>query len=301
MMNAPVLLIVFNRPEHARIVAEAICKSDPPIVYIAADGPRPDVPDDPAKCKATREAVESVQWKCPVETSFQTNNLTCAAAVTHALNWFFDKNECGIVLEDDCLPDPSAFNYFGNLLDRFRDEDRVGCITGNNFQHGRKPCLESYYFSRYNHCWGWATWARQWSLFDFNMNSSQSDSEIIKSMGCGDVERRYWQQQFARTRSGQINTWDYQWMWSLWHANKLTATPAVNLVENIGYGIGATHTYGKSPGIHAEPMEFPLRHPDIFAASAQRDHYVAMNHFRLSRWHRFRSSTGRILRSMNLR
>lgn len=166
MLSTPVLLIIFKRPDTTRQVLQAIRQVKPRQLFVAADGPRPDHPDEAEKCHQTRAVIEEVDWKCEVQTLFQQRNLGCGpgpvTGPVTAITWFFHNVEQGIILEDDCLPDLSFFRFCEELLDRYRYTEQIMHISGNNFLYGRKRGSASYYFSKYTHVWGWATWRRAW-------------------------------------------------------------------------------------------------------------------------------------------
>ena len=161
VITKPVLFCIFNRPELTARVFESIRARQPHQLFIASDGPRDSNSDDVTKVEAARQIVSRVDWECDVSTRFLSENLGCKHAMSSAISWAFEKTEDLIILEDDCLPHASFFGYCDSLLDRYRNEDSVMMISGNNFQPSRRSDA-SYYFSRWTHIWGWATWKRAW-------------------------------------------------------------------------------------------------------------------------------------------
>ena len=166
MNIAPVLFLIFNRPETTIQVFSAIKKAQPNRLYIAADGPRPEYPDEVNHCKIARTIATNVDWDCEVKTLFRDQNLGCRLAVSQAIDWFFEQEPEGIILEDDCLPNQSFFWFCKELLEKYRNETRIMHIGGTNFQFGKNRTNYSYYFSRYAHIWGWASWRREWKYYD---------------------------------------------------------------------------------------------------------------------------------------
>lgn len=156
-LKTAVLFLVFNRPETTKTVFEAIRKAKPKRLYIAADGPRKHREGENEKVSSVRQIVTYVDWPCDVKTLFRDENLGCKSAVSGAITWFFNHEEEGIILEDDCLPHPDFFPFCESLLKRYANDERIWVITGNNFQNGIQRGEASYYFSRYNHVWGWAS------------------------------------------------------------------------------------------------------------------------------------------------
>ena len=284
MTRSPVLLLLFNRPHQTAQVFAAIRAARPARLYVAADGPRPDHPDEAERCAQARKIATAVDWPCEVHTLFRDDNLGCKRAVSGALDWFFGKEEAGMVLEDDCLPHPDFFRFCDMLLVRYAEDERVSVITGDNFQRGRRRGDASYYFSRYNHVWGWASWRRAWRLYDGELSfwPDWKDSAAWRERTPDAVERRYWEGIFDRVARGEIETaWDYPWTASLWYRGGLTATPNVNLVTNIGFGEDATHTRGAARG-HVVPCGTfgPLTHPSVIEQHIEADAFIFRNHFR---------------------
>jgi hypothetical protein len=242
------MFLVFNRPEPTRQVFQAIRVYRPTHLYVAADGPRPEKPGEWRLCGDVRSVVEEVDWDCQVQTLFRDQNVGCGAAVSRAISWFFEHEEQGIILEDDCLPDPSFFSFCAEMLDRFRDEPKVGSISGDNFLPPTLHLDRPYGFSKYVQIWGWATWRRFWKHYDFELSGDEAEWErIIRRMNPIENQARYWLQIFQALRSGLIDTWDYQVMFSAWKADLVHIFPSRNLISNLGYGTDATHTNFQSP------------------------------------------------------
>lgn len=262
----PLLVLVFNRPHLVFRVFEQIRKIRPTRLFVAADGPRQGHPSDIELCAATRKLIEQVDWNCRLELLYREQNLGCKKAVSSAITWFFEHVEEGIVLEDDCLPDLSFFHFCAELLEIYRDDERIMVVSGDNFQGTHSTGKPSYYFSIHPHCWGWATWRRAWAKYDNAMRLWPS----LRATGWLDGylgDRRaaeYFQRIFDLTYSGRINSWAYIWTFSCWAQHGLSILPAVNLISNIGFGEHATHTkrgdlpYAELP---TEEMPFPLVHP----------------------------------------
>ncbi|MCX5641809.1 MAG: hypothetical protein NTY10_00990 [Candidatus Omnitrophica bacterium] len=247
-LSSAVLFLIFNRPETTRLVFAEIRKARPGKLYIAADGPRKDRPGEFENCRAAREVVSQIDWECEVRTLFREENLGCRMAVSSAIDWFFQNVEEGIILEDDCLPDQSFFLFCRELLAKYRNDTRIMHIGGVNYQSGSVTGDGSYYFSRYSHIWGWATWRRAWAHYDVKMKTWPQFLEQNKIAGIFEDRsiQRYWLKRFQETYEGEINTWDYQWVYAIWVQNGFTVIPNVNLVSNIGFGEGATHPAQKS-------------------------------------------------------
>jgi hypothetical protein len=245
-LQTPVLFIVFNRTDTATQVLEAIRKAAPTKLYVFADAPRMHVAGEAERCQQARELVKQVDWNCEVKTLFLAENIGPKYAIGRAVNWMFETEEAGIVLEHDCLPHPDFFNFCEAMLMRYYNNERIMHITGNNYLFGQVLVPNSYYFSNLsNPTWGWATWKRAWKHYDADLTvfdafvSSGGFERIFKN----NRVRNYFKKVYADLQAGYTKTWDYQWSLQLWHMQAYCITPAVNLVSNIGFGKEAMHTF----------------------------------------------------------
>jgi hypothetical protein len=280
----PVLLIIFNRPDTTKKVFEVIEKIKPKQLFIAADGPRSNKKDDLEKCLLTRKITENINWDCSVKRLYRKKNFGCGDGPATAITWFFKNVESGIVLEDDCIPDLTFFKFCGELLERYKDDERVMMISGDNFQSGFRINDDSYYFSRHFHCWGWASWRRAWDKFDNNMigwKQFKKENRINDLFNGDKIVSQYWKMIFDSVAGGNREIWDYQWTFSCLSNNGLCIIPDRNLVTNIGVGPEATHTKRKSDSINliTKGMAFPLNHPKYILASNIYDKNTDYSHF----------------------
>jgi hypothetical protein len=246
MFKTPVLLLIFNRPEQTRKVFDELRRQAPQYLYIAADGPRVRHPEDQALAAQCREIVSHVDWDCEVKTLFRSENLGCGAAPAGAITWFFDQVEEGIILEDDCLPNESFFRYCESLLERYRYDSRIMAICGTSYQS--EPLdNHTYYFSRYVHVWGWASWKRAWASYSFNLAGEHEATReaVIRKTFTNGRERRMWVHNMQLIVNG-LDAWDYQLMYWIWKNDGLAIVPWRNMVSNIGFGELATHTLNSS-------------------------------------------------------
>jgi hypothetical protein len=273
----PVLLLLFNRPYVTTIVVEALRQAKPQRLYVAADGPRKGNQEDIEKCEQVRQIATAIDWDCKVKTLFREENLGCKKAVSEGIDWFFEHETEGIILEDDCLPDQTFFKYCQELLEYYRHDNRIMVISGDNFQFGRKCGEFSYYFSRYNHCWGWASWRRAWKFYDVNMKLwpyIRDNGYLVDILG-SKKSAQYWKKQFEMGYNGKIDSWDYMWTFSCWCQNGLSILPNINLVSNIGYGDDGTHTKrgSKLANMKSEEIEFPIKHPPFIIRNQAADNF----------------------------
>ena len=280
----PVLILAFNRPDTTARVFEALRGVKPPRLFFAVDGPRPDKPDDAQRVAKVRELAATVDWPCDTKVLFRDRNLGCKIAVSQAITWFFEQVEEGIVMEDDCVPHPSFFRFAGELLERYRQDERVMAISADNFLRGDCATPYSYYFSRYLHIWGWATWRRAWRLYDHGMRQwpELKDRGWLLDLLGDRAEASYWTQIFDDTHGERNSSWGYRWIFSAWREKGLSINPSVNLVSNIGFGDSATHTVQhENPlaGLPIQPMAFPLHHPPQVVRDEEADLYTQRNLF----------------------
>jgi len=266
MYNIPILLIIFRRKDVALQSLERIRKVRPARLYIAGDGARDHAEGEKELVDDTRKAVmEAINWPCDVHTLFQEKNLGCSLGVYTAINWLFENEEQGIILEDDCMMQESFFPFAEELLERYKDDERIGMIDGANYIKDVE-IPDSYGFSRYKATNGWATWRRAWKNMDINMEwrkTPYADS-IIANMGDRSRDKKYWRYRIKVVDHNDVSAWDWQWYFTLAAHNQLGIYPCCSLQSNIGFGEGATHTSdGKMPSYYLtdEEIRFPLRHP----------------------------------------
>ena len=279
--KTPILLLVFNRPDSTRQVFERIKAMKPTQLFVAADGARKEVEGETEICISVRRIViDHIDWPCETKTLFRDENLGCGKAVSGAISWFFNEVEHGIILEDDCLPDASFFPFCEELLERYKSDERIAHISGNNYQFGRRHGRADYYFSRYPHIWGWASWRRAWRNFKLEINDSDY---ALMSQQFSDLFPIKW---LDAIRSGKMDTWDTQWVIHVFLENKMSILPNRNLVENIGFNNSGTHTRNTIPfyvlGNPAGSLRFPLRHPTKIQLNQAADRLTAAAIFKLN-------------------
>ena len=282
-LKTAVLFLIFNRPDTTRQVFEAIRQAKPPRLYVAADGPREGKLGEVERVEEVRTIATAVDWPCEVKTLFRDKNLGCKEGVSSAITWFFEQEEQGIIIEDDCLPHLDFFSFCESLLVRYARDDKVSVITGNNFQDGKWHGDSSYYFSKFTHCWGWATWRRSWKYYQgeiYFWPFWKKSNDWLKYISCK-IERKYWKNIFDKVYLNQIDSWAYPWIASVWYNNGLTATPNVNLVSNIGFGSNSTHTKDKNSKLANIPTKElgTLKYPKIIQLNLEADRYTFDNHF----------------------
>ncbi|WP_416695872.1 nucleotide-diphospho-sugar transferase [Candidatus Pseudothioglobus sp. Uisw_050_01] len=268
-LNTATLLMTFNRLDTTKEVFESIRKAKVPRLYISSDGARPEIEGELEMVTIVRDyLISNVDWPCEVKTRFNEANLGCKKGCTSAIDWFFENEEMGVILEDDCLPSQSFFWYCEEMLEKFKDDKRVMHVAGmtyvekpNNFQN------YSYHFCNVGGVWGWATWRRAWALYEYEMESylQAKEENLFDSLLNGQPEvKRLLLNWFEMSYSTQ-STWDFQWTYTKIINSSINIMPSKNLIRNIGHGhTEATHTIlmnGRYSNMELNELSFPLKHP----------------------------------------
>jgi len=277
-LTTPVLFIIFRRPDTTQMVFNEIRKVKPKVLFVRADGPRKDRNGEAKLCKKTRDIVGNIDWECEVHYNFSETNLGCKVAVSSGIDWFFENVEEGIILEDDCLPCQSFFWFCQELLEKYRDDERIMQISGSNYLFGKTIGNASYYFSRLNDVWGWATWKRAWRFYDINMKSFpvfKQQKQIDNYFDNKRISRwamSYFEEDFKMANSS-CGIWSSQWSYAMCAQNGLTIAPNVNLVSNIGINEEATHSK-RSFRLYADVKSYEIEqiiHPEFILPNREAD------------------------------
>lgn len=295
----PVLLRIFRRPRETAQVMRVLGEVKPDKLYIAGDGPRGLSETEDNNVFSARQVASNPAWDCELITLFMPNNLGGPKCGFESISWFFSHEEKGIILEDDNLPSIDFFKFCDELLSRYEKEPRVFAITGNNFQNGQARGNATYYFSRYPHIWGWATWRRAWrhATLDIDFWPEWKRSEDWRLASGDRVFRKYWSKIFDFVASGERVHWDYAWTATCWFHKGVVATPNVNLVSNIGFGPDGSNTLDSRSPLSKIPTENigTIRHPENISINTEADRYVFAHTFG-GRWRRFPYSLVRLPR-----
>ena len=260
-LNTAVLFLVFNRLATTKKVFEAIRQAKPPRLYIAADGARETKEGEAEKVKAVRDYIlKNIDWNCEVKTLFRDKNLGCKYAVSGGITWFFENEEQGIILEDDCLPSQSFFWFCEHNLTVFKNDPKVLSVSGNLREMKNVSSENLIYKSIYFNMWGWATWRESWLNYDVDFFEN-NDFENV-SFGLLSKKKsvfNYWKRMFYLTKLGGVDSWDYQFTFYSFSVEGEHIYPSINMIHNIGFGPDATHTFSLiSPVINNKAEEFLL-------------------------------------------
>ena len=267
-LETPVLFLIYNRSDYAEAVLHQIKKVRPKKLFIAADGPK-NSPENIKKCEETRKCIlenlANLGWECEVHIWLRENNLGCAKAISSAITWFFEHVESGIILEDDCVPNESFFDYCSVLLEKYKDDSRVMMIAGDSRIPPGTEFEFDYLFSSYIPVWGWATWKRAWNFFDYDMkNWKNKKNECLEKMNTTFNHTsitKYFSECFANTSDGITDSWAYRWILSIILNKGLCVIPKKNLISNIGcyghHGNGrSVNLFRQQSFLDSEKIEF---------------------------------------------
>lgn len=278
--DVPVLFLVFNQPEITNKVFQQIKKIKPKKLFVSADGPRNEKPGEIIECLEVRSLFNEIDWDCELQTRFLDTNLGCKKAVSTAISWFFEHNEEGIIIEYDCLPNKDFFIFCKIMLNLYRNDTRVMCISGNNFQDNIKRGDGSYYYSRIATIWGWATWRRAWRYWEGSVSTFPefTQQRILKNAFNDIKSINHWHGKFSDVYNGlNISTWGFPWVYAVMSQGGLCVTPNVNLVTNIGFTSHATHATDKNSPfafLATSPLT-ELKSPKFMVANVDADIYFS--------------------------
>ena len=290
-MNTPILILCWRRPETLRQVLHALRPLGPTSLFVACDGPNINFPEQVANVEATRTVIEDeIDWPCKIERLYSDDNQGCRLGVSRAITWFFDNVEEGIILEDDCVPHPDFFSYCTSLLEHYRYDTRVWCISGNNFQDSKWLGDGDYFFSQIPMCWGWATWRTRWIYYDSELQKwpAVKRMNLLKYLIADPVMSTYWSALWSRLWAiNKPDSWAYRWAFTCVVERGLTAVPKVNLVQNVGFGADATHTTSSRFVRPSSSLSSTaLSHPTFICSLPGNDISIFNNHFG-GMWMRF--------------
>ena len=283
----PILFVIFNKQEETKRVFETIRFQKPTSLFIAADGPRVDKEGEIERCESVRSWVlNNIDWECEVKTKFRVDNIGCGRGPSEAISWFFEQVEEGIILEDDCLPNASFFDYCKALLPKYREDSRISILSANNFQPNQPLRLDGdYYFSVFPSTNGWATWNRTWKDYDYFISkwNTIDKKEFLSYLFKEKKYQLWWKQMFDFVyKTKPEDMWDFQFHFHCMQRKQLAIIPKVNLVTNIGYGADATHSSDPNnyfANFKMYELDFPLKHPTDVVRNEVADLFIQQNLF----------------------
>ncbi len=266
-MNSPILLIGFNRPDTLKQVFNQVRIAEPKKLYFSVDGPRKGNDKDKEASDKVRNIIKEVDWPCEIHTLFREENVGCGRGPAEAITWAFENEDRLIVLEDDCVPSLSFFSFCDEMLEMYKDDERVNIISGRSHQHGSAFFKnQDYLFSHFAHTWGWATWKRVWDKYDIRMSDFPQWLEnggcvnIFPAKNIGEYYNNKLEATFNHIDEEITHSWDSQWVYTRFKTGGLGIVPSRNLIHNIG--CNGTHT-GTIDPLPLEDMPSQIRHPQF--------------------------------------
>ncbi|WP_283403983.1 glycosyltransferase family 2 protein [Halorubrum sp. DM2] len=284
-LSTPVVFFIYNRPEYTARVFDRITDAKPSQLFIVADGPADE--SDRERTEAARAVVEDITWSCDVKRLYASTNLGIKQRFVTGLEYVFNTVERAIILEDDTVPDPTFFNFCQTLLRRYQDDERIMEITGRNQLGTWRDNGQDYHFSYNGGIWGWATWSKYWDMYDPDMElwADPNAKDRVQDLIGDQWQYNHLKRVYRETYEGNNETWDYQWAFTRHINSGLSIVPSRNLIANIGFGEGATHTSDEDSPFAGTPvysMDFPLNHPDYIVVD--RDYDQSFHRLRPGRW-----------------
>ena len=269
--DVPVAFIIFNRPDVTKRVFSEIAKQRPKRLFIIADGARAHREGEADRVAVTRAITENVDWPCEVLRNYAEDNMGCKRRVASGITWVFEHVDRAVILEDDCLPAAAFFSFCRDMLTKYESNGLVFSISGSNFGSG--DAERGHYFSRYALMWGWATWRDRWQKYE--IEPADYKRVLARTWWRRPIVFAYWLMVSRSVMSGALDTWDIQWILTVWRNRGLACRPSQNLVENLGFGAEATHTRDANSqlaqlrvAVDVEDLTTPL---SSVAACARRD------------------------------
>ena len=288
-MNLPILILAWKRPNHVKKVISSLRKIKPINIYVSCDGSDGINKLESSLVEETREVIQKeIDWECKINFNFSKKKLGCRFGVSNGINWFFQNVNEGIIIEDDCIIHPHFFHFAEVLLEKYKYDSRIGSISASNLQNGIKRGSSSYYFSKYHHCWGWATWKDRWKNYDQELESWKfiKTNKLERQIFGTNSEIKYWNRIFQKLyHFNKPDSWAYRWFISCQANRLISIIPNINLAQNIGFGKDGTNTIkGESPlKIDIEEISkfsmLPIKHPEFIITSSLADEYTFKNHY----------------------
>lgn len=275
----PVVMTVFKRYDCTKQVFEQVKKVKPKKLYVIADGPRNE--EEKVKCEKVRKIFSDIDWDCELITRFLDENYGCAKNSYTGYKWVFSQEEAAIVLEDDCVPNLSFFKFCDEMLDKYKDDERIYQICGSNINGQYSQDNKSYFFHRFGSVWGWASWKRVWDQYDFEMKKWEEPG--FQSKLRRNIPFRHFVQKalnydyyHENANTSKVSVWTAQYEFIWISQSGYCITPAANLINNIGDGEDSAHMRKKDKLCNRKTyeMEFPLSHPKILLCDVKFDDIV---------------------------
>lgn len=281
MFSTPILIITYKREKSLQKIFNIVKKLNPKKLYISSNAsPKNDLKVFNKVCNV-RKIINNLKINGKVYKLYRSKHLEVYDLIPQSISWFFFHEKSGIILEDDCIPSKDFFYFCEKLLNKYSNNKLINSIGGSNFY--KRKINKDYYFSKYNHIWGWATWRRSWKNFNLNIKfwKNYKDTNNWKLLNHNYNEQKYWEKKFDKIYKGSIYTWDYSWQACAWYNNQLSIIPSKSLVKNVGFDDDATYTVGRNKNFKVLNANLRIvKYNDDIIQNLKADNYVFKNFFR---------------------
>ena len=277
-----ILLIAFNR-SNIKQVFDRIKVVKPRRLYIAVDE---STNDTQCKiCKETTSIVSHIDWECQVFKLYQEKNQGYDKHCFHSISWFFEQEPEGIILEDDCVPSLSFFGYCTTLLKKFRNDERIGHISGSNYQFGKNRGDGTYYYSNLTHVSGWAGWRRVWQEHCLNENKYDLFNQLdyLSNLPSHAPFQYRWNRLFNIVNHSNEHFWEVKYAYTNLINNRLSIIPNKNLITKIAYYDKMPHAIKNHPFTNIKNEEIDhIVHPSFICPDIEADLYSQTKEYNTS-------------------
>lgn len=290
-LNTPVALIFFTRYDTFEKVFAEVRKAKPKELFLIQDGPRENHSNDLENIEKCRKIAENIDWDCKVYKNYSETNLGCGRRPASGISWVFEHTDRVIILEDDCIPCETFFPYCEEMLERYKDDERISYISGLNHFEEWDCDKFSYFFTKTGAIWGWATWKRAWARYDYYVNAINNTytKKMLLYQFCdkyaGERRIKTWEETYIDLKNNKkLSFWDAQWGIVKFSQSQFVIVPKYNQIHNIGVGASSSHAqnvnytkykkYKNFVFIPMKKLEFPLVHQDYCMCDNEYDRLV---------------------------
>lgn len=261
--NIPILLLTYKKPTALKVL-EAILKANPTKIYIASNHWKneEEKPRIQTLRKQLQEMINQLGGGVEVEFIIKPTHQNAKESISTSITYFFQKEEMGIIFDDDCLPHPSFFPYCKEMLEHYKDTENIFMVSGFSAfdldKEFKENFQEDYFFSKYGHIWGWGSWRRAWKYYQKEFIDFEKEFQALDVFHSKE-EKNCWYKILKRYAKGKIDTWDYPWGYTMWKHKAFSIYPKHNMIANIGFNTpDALHTKAPSKYDNLPTYNFPM-------------------------------------------
>ena len=255
MVETPVLFVTFVRPDYARQTWEGIKATKPKTLYFYSNKGRAEKEGEVERNNEIRSYINEIDWDCDLHIFFREECVNVYDSLRGAIDWLFDNEERGIILEEDCVPNKAFFSFVDQMIEKFKEDKRVWCISGDNIIK-QNPSGYDYMFSHLHAMYGWASWRDRWRMvnWDHLYIKETIDEHIYYRLFKTKEQAKAKEKALSNMEDMLYRTkcWDYIFGLCMDQYHALTVQPKEHLVKNIGV-TGQHHTKAKVSQYNCEP------------------------------------------------